>query len=676
MQNLLQRLSGFTSINRGQNLFLVLITIFAYGLQLPWLHLYIDDWIWAWTWEYYGADGVQVYFSTNRPVWGMLYQITLPLLDGNVLAYQIFGLLCRLLATLIFFWLLRQIWPESGKLVFSASLIFAIYPGFALHPIAITYGHIFIVMSFWFLSIGFSLQALQKPPRRWLLILLSGLFSILNLLMMEYFFTLEILRLFIFGMVFFRTEPNLSKLLLKTLQNWAVYGATLIAAILVRSIFLTQIQTNRYSFRWLDSLKTSPLQAIGQLIIKIGEDLWQTTLGAWEPVIRRFSLLDIRYSSTWMTIILSGFIFSLALLFWIVWKNNTPAKRSWFEMVWLGLFAILAAGWPFWLTSLDVKPVEIYGRFTLPFMVGASLLISGLINGLPNRTVQAVLLAAFVGTAAGFHFQISNDFRLEWKYNQQLIWQIRWRIPHLEEGTTLLLTDFPTNYYNLAALTTELNALYPYEPQPRRLAYAVNYSRNLDEELEGLQPGLTLTGRNVTARLNGSTDQLLAAQYDLGRCFRLTEPDLDGQDPSLPGHLQRASRLSDLRWVETNPSSFPVREDWFTPEPEHTWCYYFEKADLARQEKKWNEVINYWDQAHAKGYTPRDEMEKILFIEAFAQTNQWQIAQDLALSFSLSERKNVLCRLADRIDHTTPPSLDKTKFLDQVYQFAACSMDD
>ncbi len=672
LQKIYSFISKLVQNNSGQSLVLALITLFSYGTQLPWLHLYIDDWIWAWTWEYYGAEGVRVYFSTNRPVWGLLYQLTLPLLDGNVLAYQIFALLCRFLASLTFFWFLRQIWPERSKVVFVAALLFTVYPGFALQPIAITYGHIFLVMAFLFLSLGLTARALQQNRPAYGLHALAGLLSILNLLMMEYFFTLEILRFFIIGLILFRTETNLPRLLVKTLRGWAFYGAILLSTILVRTFLLTQIQSNRYSFRWLAEFQAAPLQALGALLVKIAEDFWQTTFGAWLPALQRLLSLQIHLTSTAVTVFVALVVLAMAgLAWWFI--NAIREKRFTLEMIGLGVLAILAAGWPFWLTGLDVRPVEIFSRFTLPFMLGAALFMAGLITALPYRIVQSVLLAGLVGIAAGYHFQIANDFRLEWKYNQQLLWQIRWRIPDLEENTLLLLTDFPTRYYNLAALTTEINALYPYQPQPRRLAYSFHYSRNLDESLKGLSTGQTVTGRNVTARLEGSTDRLLAAQYDLGRCFRLTEPDLDGGDPSLPEHLQRASRLSDLRRVLTTPPDMPVHENWFGPEPQHTWCYYFEKADLARQGKKWTEVVGYWEEAESLGFSPRDEMEKMVFIEAFAQTGQWQKAADLALSFSLEERKNALCRLTQRIDRSTADSSAKNKFLTHVQDFAFCS---
>ena len=39
----------------------------------------------------------------------------------------------------------------------------------------------------------------------------------------------------------------------------------------------------------------------------------------------------------------------------------------------------------------------------------------------------------------------------------------------------------------------------------------------------------------------------------------------------------------------------------FGSEPPHLWCYYFEKADLARQLQDWQSVLQLEKQARARG---------------------------------------------------------------------------
>ena len=53
----------------------------------------------------------------------------------------------------------------------------------------------------------------------------------------------------------------------------------------------------------------------------------------------------------------------------------------------------------------------------------------------------------------------------------------------------------------------------------------------------------------------------------------------------------------------TTPSPPPML---FGPEPPHTWCYYFQKADLARQRGDWDEVARLGDEARELGFAALD----------------------------------------------------------------------
>lgn len=65
-----------------------------------------------------------------------------------------------------------------------------------------------------------------------------------------------------------------------------------------------------------------------------------------------------------------------------------------------------------------------------------------------------------------------------------------------------------------------------------------------------------------------------------------------------------------------------ILEVIFGPEPEKDWCYYFEKADLARQFSKWEEVLSLYDQARTADLQPIFGPEYIPLIEAYVNTGQ------------------------------------------------------
>jgi hypothetical protein len=66
-----------------------------------------------------------------------------------------------------------------------------------------------------------------------------------------------------------------------------------------------------------------------------------------------------------------------------------------------------------------------------------------------------------------------------------------------------------------------------------------------------------------------------------------------------------------------------VQEKIFKKPIEKNWCYYFELADLARQNEDWKKIAALGDQS-IPYFSAGDATEYILFIEAYAHNNQWE----------------------------------------------------
>lgn len=182
----------------------------------------------------------------------------------------------------------------------------------------------------------------------------------------------------------------------------------------------------------------------------------------------------------------------------------------------------------------------------------------------------------------------------------------------------------------------------------------------MDRDLEGgLAPGKPIQGSNVSAKFYGSTLQVLAAQFDFGRCFRLLEPDLDPYDETLPEHLRKAAQISRPDWVLVNRPPSQPEPRLFGALPTNQWCYYFERADLARQSKDWREAARLWDAAQTAGLQPLDEMEKLVFIESFSHIEEWDWAGEISSGFQNTEKHPILCLLWERILASTPESAKK-----------------
>ncbi len=96
---------------------------------------------------------------------------------------------------------------------------------------------------------------------------------------------------------------------------------------------------------------------------------------------------------------------------------------------------------------------------------------------------------------------------------------------------------------------------------------------------------------------------------------------------------QTCSAISDESNILAAPEVTP-NPAVFGAEPAHTWCYYFEKADLARQLGDWQTVLQLKAQVDAHAFTPGIGAEYFPFIEAYAWTGQWEQAFNLSVTAS------------------------------------------
>ena len=112
-------------------------------------------------------------------------------------------------------------------------------------------------------------------------------------------------------------------------------------------------------------------------------------------------------------------------------------------------------------------------------------------------------------------------------------------------------------------------------------------------------------------------------------------------------------------------------------EPKHRWCYYFQKAELARQRGDWERAAQLGEEAYASGDHPNDPTENFVFIEAYAHIGAWGNAKQLsagAMRVSPSYMRPLLCPLWARIDAETPEHPDKGETISQVSAELSCEI--
>jgi hypothetical protein len=704
MNRLFRRISGLSlpSVPSWTTpLALLLACLLSYALLIPRLGFYWDDWPINWIAARLGPAGLARYFSTNRPYWGMLYQVTTSVLGSLPWHWQVFAIFWRWMAGVALWAMLRLAWPRQSHAAVWAALLFVVYPGFEQQFISLVYSHFFIVLTAFLASLWCTLLALRLRRRRWFwpLTILALLLSFVNLITMEYFFLLELVRPALIWIVLSETIPDRRRRLTQVFKVWLPY-LLLFAALVVWRAFFFRFQTQNYQPRILEQLKVQPIQTLASLLGRIAGDLWLTTFAAWGKVFQLPdpAVLGGRTTQVYALIAVAGAL--VGALYVLVVKTNYDsrrgAQRAWaWPCLLTGLLAMVLAGWPFWLTQIPVGLSFPNDRFTLSFMLGSTLFITGLLGLLPlPYWSKAVTLGVLLGLAIGMQFQAANAYRRDWATQKALFWQLAWRMPQLQPGTTLLFNDLPVRYFSDNSLTAPLNWIFDsrpdgsgywpdgsgYWPDPsgKPMAYMLYFpSLRLGTGLPSLQPGQPINQDYLATEFSGSTSQMIALNYVPPACVRVLDPDLDPLNSMLPARMREAAAVSTTQPVHDEPPALAAHPDEqiFGAEPAHSgWCYYFEKADLARQLGDWPQVASLGDQAFSQSDYPNDPSERLLFIEGYAHTANWQRAHALTRETRqiTAAMQPMLCRLWQRIDESTPSTPAKTATLQSVRAELQC----
>jgi len=662
-------------------LVMLAVCIAAYGLFLPRLGYYWDDWAIQWIARQLGPEGLERYFATNRPYWGELYKITTALIGVQPLGWHIFSLFFRWVTGLGLWLVLRQIWPDRPQPAAWAALLFVVYPGFRQQSIGFMYSHFHIVLSCFLFSFFLNLLAVRRwlAGRRAAAILFTGLallLSFYNLLAMEYFFVLEIIRPVLLALAFRERLAGRGRWK-ALLLAWLPYLLLFLGMVIWRAFFF-KFQTTNYDFNLLTDLKARPLLTLAQLLVTAGHDMGMTSFGAW---VKAFTLPNVTDLGARTTLYLAVLVLAAAIGLWLALvlfarRDADERRPGWaLEMSVLGLLCLALAGAPFWLTGTIIGLTFPPDRFTLSFMPGAALLLTGLVGLLPARTwLRAGLVAVLTAAAIGAQFQASVAFMRDWNNARSFFWQLTWRAPDMLAGTAVLANEMPIRYSSDNSLTAPLNWIYAPDNHSDDMSYMFYYSTvRVGRGLPELKPGLDIHQNYLASRFDGSTDQMVSLFYNRFTCLRLLDPELEPLNIMLPEIMRESAGVSTLAPVLADGSAQPMT-DIFGAEPEHGWCYYYQKAALAAQHQDWQTAAALGDEAFMLSDQPNDPMERVPFIEAYAHTGRWarslELTSDAASITPLMQP--VMCRLWERIERETEATPEQAEAVRTVRVELGC----
>ncbi len=132
-------------------------------------------------------------------------------------------------------------------------------------------------------------------------------------------------------------------------------------------------------------------------------------------------------------------------------------------------------------------------------MLGASLALAGLLAWIPApRWSKAILLGVAIGFSAGLHFQSAIVYNRDWSVQRSLFWQMVWRMPSLQPGTTLLSNELPVTHYSDNSLSAPLNWIFDPNNDPQVMKYMLFYPTLRQAEAMGnFQAHYAMDGANT-----------------------------------------------------------------------------------------------------------------------------------------------------------------------------------
>lgn len=649
------KLKNNLSITFGQwtvPLALLAGVVLSYGLYIAWWGLYGDDWIYLYA---YHVDGPGFFFqfvAWDRPFSAWIYVLTTSLFAENVWMYHIFLLFLRWLSAVLVWWVLGLLWQNHNKQIAAVAFLFAVYPGFKQQAIPLQFMLHFSSLDLFLLSLGLMLLSVHATGwKKNLWVVLGMLCAFGGIFPIEYYFGLEFLRPIFLWMAFNHKKISIRTKLKNVLKYWLPYLLVVIAFIIWR-IFI-------FGFPSYAPIEmNSPVQMATGLLHEIAEDIGVVLLGAWGQTFRfpEINSSGMRYYA----LVLISFIFLAIYLSNLKQdeKNsqpNTPSNNiNWgLQSLLIGVYALLLAGWPFWLTGLPVELDFPWDRPSLSFMLGVSLVLVGIVDVFIRNRFQMIILAALFGLAVGSQYQNARFFYIERLNIESFFWQLSWRAPGIKPGTLLLYDQLKLNSVSDNDLTPALNWMFAPESRSRTVPFKffdldLRYQTNITG-LEEFKDGVPLEHTNRSLKFEGNTSQALSIYFNSSACLRVLSKG-DENLPDLTPLLVKSLEISHPEQIIVDAET-PQFPSFMGDEPEKSWCYYFQKADLARQQKDWKKVVSLADEVFSTSYAPVDKTEYIPFIEGYVHTGNWEQAERLTIDAAESDiaYRPALCSIWQRI---------------------------
>jgi hypothetical protein len=291
----------------------------------------------------------------------------------------------------------------------------------------------------------------------------------------------------------------------------------------------------------------------------------------------------------------------------------------------LGVGILLLGGIPYWLTARLITVGTWSNRLSLAPMLGAILSIVLLVDWLFRTQKQkSIFLAALLCISIAAQVRNTDTFRRDWDTQRDYYWQLAWRAPKLDTGTAIFASEYPTHLTSTYAFSYAINTIYGGAGPGPQAQYWYFTPADAGKSYKSLVKDADLSASMRNIQYQGNLSHAIAVSYHPSAgCLRIIQDAYIGDPAVTEMDLKNLSISSPEIQILDTHSSNPPYSNAIGKEPERGWCYYFQKADLARQFGKWNEILSIMSQADQLSLAPKDGAEYLPLMDAYANADQW-----------------------------------------------------
>ncbi|HET9905743.1 MAG TPA: hypothetical protein VFQ23_03860 [Anaerolineales bacterium] len=604
---------------------LVVISVFVYLIHISSFSYYRDDWYYMYDGLVGGSRIFVEMFRNLRPARGPLFEFLFGLFGTNPFPYHLLLYASRVVGGLGALWLFRILWPKQRAATFFMALLFLIYPGFLWWIQGFEFQPMVLSVGLQIFSIIFTLKAVQANSRAtWILWMLASLVSgWAYLAFVEYAIGMEVFRwLCVYLIVRQSAERTHRQTILQSVRMLLV-PMLIPALFLIWRIFLFDNERRAADI----SLQTgavfnSPVTLLWWIIHFI-QSVLNVSGFAWalpfNGIFYSLRLKDLLFALGWMVIV--------TVLSYVTYRlthaDAEPApSRTWqLEAISIGFLGVSAGVVPIIIANRAVT-FDRFSHYALPASLAAVMLVVGLIYLMTDTRVRVVSLSILVGLSVLTHHAVAIQAKREEVLINNFWHQIAWRAPALRAGTVLVANYAGLNYADGADIVWgPANFIYHSETQSQvPIIVPISAARMEADTPKNILEGAQLQQNYIVVNdiSHDYTNLLVLSLPTEDSCVHVLDgqwAELSVRDTALVALAASRSEIENVI-IEGEERDLPTTI--FGEEPPPTWCYYYQKAQLARQQEDWDAILKFRDEVTKLDLRPNDPIEWMPFLQAAA----------------------------------------------------------